>query len=278
MTKVSIRAHRFSILCAVAAVASLGWSPLQALAADGPTDAIGSTLDATVDPVVTTVSTVSSTVDPVSNTVSSTVDTVSDTVSSSVDTVSDTVSSSVDTVSDTVSSSVDTVSDTVSSSVDTVSGTVSSSVDTVSGTVGDTTTAVADGSVGSDGQADQSTAATGTSPFRSSSGQQVAATGLRSGPHDTAALLADRSGAQSAIGNEGHASCVLAAGTVCETTMTGDTGGSWTRSVAEILRKLLALTGWSFIPWIVALCSFTLVGMLSILRSRDRSGLGSALS
>ena len=222
MTKVSIRAHRFSILCAVAVVASLGWSPLQALAADGPTDAIGSTLDATVDPVVTTVSTVSSTVDPVSDTVSST-------------------------------------------------------VDTVSGTVGDTTTAVADGSVGSDGQADQSTAATGTSPFRSSSGQQVAATGLRSGPYDTAALLADRSGAQSAIGNVG-ASCVLAAGTVCETAMTADTGGSWMRSVAEILRKLLALTGWSFIPWIVALCSFTLVGMLSIFRSRDRSGLGSALS
>ena len=267
MTKVSIRAHRFSILCAVAAVASLGWSPLQALAADGPTDVIGSTLDAPVDPVVTTVSTVSSTVDPVSNTVSST-----------VDTVSDTVSSTVDPISNTVSSTVDTVSDTVSSTVDPVSNTVSSTVDTVSGTVGDTTTAVADGSVGSDGQADQSTAATGTSPFASSSGQQVAATGLRSGPYDTAALLADRSGAQSAIGNEGHASCVLAAGTVCETAMTGDTGGSWTRSVAEILRKLLALTGWSFLPWIVALCSFTLVGMLSIFRSRDRSGLGSALS
>ena len=49
MTKVSIRAHRLSVVCAVAAVVSLGSSPLQAFAADGMTDAVSST---TIDSLI----------------------------------------------------------------------------------------------------------------------------------------------------------------------------------------------------------------------------------
>ena len=76
------------------------------------------------------------------------------------------------------------------------------------------------------------------------------------------------------IGDEGHAACVAGVGTACQS-LEG-TGGSWTRSVADIIRKLLALTGMSALALFVLACCLTLAGAVALYRSRDRSELGSA--
>jgi hypothetical protein len=54
------------------------------------------------------------------------------------------------------------------------------------------------------------------------------------------------------------------------------TGGSWTRSVADIIRKLLALTGMSALALFVLACCLTLAGAVALYQSRDRAELGSA--
>jgi hypothetical protein len=76
------------------------------------------------------------------------------------------------------------------------------------------------------------------------------------------------------IGDEGHAACVAGVGTACQS-LEG-TGGSWTRSVADIIRKLLALTGMSALALFVLACCLTLAGAVALYQSRDRSELGSA--
>ena len=63
-------------------------------------------------------------------------------------------------------------------------------------------------------------------------------------------------------------------GTACQSL--DGTGGSWTRSVADIIRKLLALTGMSALALFVLACSLTLAGAVALYHSRDRSELGSA--
>jgi hypothetical protein len=278
MEKASIRAHRFSVLCAVAAVVSLGWSPVQAFAADEPIGAVGSAASTVADPItdiVTTTTdpivmgTTTDTVDTVSNTASGTVDTVSGTTSGTVDPVSGTASGAVDTVSNTASGPVDTVSGTTSGTVDPVSGTASGAVDTASGTASGTVgtgsavsggkTPAIQGAVGSVGsasrvpltQAREAAATDITSASRSSSGQEAAA-----------------------IGDEGQASCVAAA-TACQT-MDSNAAGSWTRSVADIIRKLLALTGGDLFPWIVASCVLTLAGVILLYKAKNRSEFTSA--
>lgn len=238
MTKAAIRAHRFSLLCVIAAAESVGWSPSQAFALDGPLDPAASTVVGVTDPVLNA-------------------------------------------VTSTTSGPIDT-SNTAPGPVDTVTNTASGGAGTVSNTVGDATTAV-NGAVGgaqASAQAVQLSAVTGaTSPSRFSSGQQAAATDrsalrLPQSLQDDLVLLAERSQAESAIGDEGHASCVAGVGTACQTR--DGAAGSWTRSVANIIRKLLALTGWGLLPWVVASCFLTLAGMLFLYQSRDRSELGSA--
>jgi hypothetical protein len=164
--------------------------------------------------------------------------------------------------------------------VDATTGTV----DTVSNTAGITTAAV-DGVVGSLGsgmqagpaQADQSSATTGSaSPLRFSSAQQIAATGrlplrLPQGLQEDLVLLAQRSRAEMVIGDQGHDSCIALVGIACQTTTEGDAPSSWTRSVADIIRKLLALTGGSVLFWILASCFLTLAGMISLYEARNRS-------
>ena len=73
----------------------------------------------------------------------------------------------------------------------------------------------------------------------------------------------------SAIGDEGHQACVAPASTGCQ--MGGSAPGSWARSVADIIRKLLALTGGSVLFWILASCFLTFAGMLSLYEARDRA-------
>jgi phage-related protein len=288
MARGSVRAHRFSIICAAVAVVCLGWAPSQAFAADGvahatvlsttdPLDSVTSTIIAPVDTVTNAVTqTAPSPVDTVTNTVSNTapspVDTVTNTVSN---TVAHTPPSPVDTVTNTVSqtapSPVDTVTNTVSGTVDTVSNTTTGTVSTTgSGTV-DTVSGKAFGTAS--GTLGHATAAAGTE-------QQTAATGrpelLRPLSRDDLVLLAQRTQAESSIGDQGHATCVAGVGASCQTVE--GSGGSWTRSVADIIRKLVALTGMSAMTWFVVACLLTLAGMVALYQSRDRSGFRSARS
>jgi hypothetical protein len=57
-------------------------------------------------------------------------------------------------------------------------------------------------------------------------------------------------------------------GTTCQS-LEGS-GGSWTRSVADIIRKLLAFTGMSALALFALACCLTLAGAVALYRSRDR--------
>jgi hypothetical protein len=277
MAKGSIGAHRLSIMCATVVVVSLGWAPSLAFALDVPIDpapvttAVTPVVSAvTPDPVETITNTVSNTVpnpvDTVSNTTSDPVDTVTNTVSNTAsgvtDPVSNTVSGATDTVSNTASAAVGTVSNTASGATDTVSNTASGAVGTASeagGTLKTVNGATAAGTIAGVGPAEAS-----STP---QAGQLSAMAGwsprLPSGASDV-----------NPIGDEGHAACVAGVGTACQS-LEG-TGGSWTRSVADIIRKLLALTGMSALALFVLACCLTLAGAVALYQSRDRAELGSA--
>ena len=80
------------------------------------------------------------------------------------------------------------------------------------------------------------------------------------------------------IGDQGHESCIALVGISCHTTTEDDAPSSWTRSVADIIRKLLALTGGSLLFWILASGFLTLAGMISLYEARDRLGFWSVRS
>ena len=173
MTRTSNRAQRFSVMCAVAAVVALGWSPLQALADDGAIDAVGSTVDgateqvadtvtAAADPVGAVSGAASGTVEAVATAIPDPVDAVSDaasgtaeavatTIPDPVDAVSDAASGAVDKVSDAASGAVDKVSDAASGAVDKVSGAASNTVDKLSGAASNTVDKVSGAASGAAG-------------------------------------------------------------------------------------------------------------------------------
>jgi hypothetical protein len=238
MAKGSIGAHRFSVICATVVVVSVGWAP-QAFALDVPIDPTPVTT--AVTPVVSTVT--STTPDPV--------DAATNTVSNTVDTVSNPVPSPVDTVTNTVSGAIDPVTNTVSGVVGTASGAGGTLTSVNSATTAGTIAGVGPAGTSSTPQAGQLSAMAGWSPR------------LPSGAYDV-----------NPIGDEEHAACVAGVGTACQS-LEG-TGGSWTRSVADIIRKLLALTGMSAPALFVLACCLTFAGAVALYRSRDRSELGSA--
>jgi len=182
----------------------------------------------------------------------------------------------------------DPILDATSGTVDTVTTTGSNAVDTSSNTAGNT--AAVDGVVGGLGtqagltQAVQISAPAGSaSPLRFTSAQQTAATQLSplrlpQGLQEDLVLLAQRSGAETVVGDQGHESCIALVGVACQTTSEGDAPSSWTRSVADIIRKLLALTGGNLLFWILASCFLTLAGMISLFEARNRSELWSLRS
>ena len=254
MAKGPIGAHRFAIMCATVVVVSLGWAPSQALGLDVPIDPAPVTT--AVTPVVTAVtSTTSDPVDTITNTVSNTAsgvtDPVSNTVPNPVETVSDTASGAIDPVSNTASGAVGTVSNTASGAVGTASGVAATHKAVNSATAAGTIAGVGPAATSTTPQAGQMSATAGWSPR------------LPSGAYDV-----------SPIGDEGHAACVAGVGTACQS-LEG-TGGSWTRSVADIIRKLLALTGMSALALFVLGCCLTLAGAVALHQARDRSDLGSA--
>ena len=256
MTKGSIRAHRFSIMCAAVVVVSLGWAPLQAFALDVPIDPTPVTT--ATAPVVTSVTrTTSEPVDTVTNTVSNTVPNPVDPVSN---TVSDTATNPVGTVTNTVSGATDPVSNTVPGSVGAISNTAPGAVNTASGAG---TVKAADGATATATISGVGPAATSSTPQAGQLSAMVGwSAGLPSGAYDV-----------SPIGDEGHAACVAGVGNACQS-LEG-TGGSWTRSVADIIRKLLALTGMSALALFVLACCLTLAGAVALSQSSDRNRVGS---
>lgn len=265
MEKGSVRAHRVWIMCAAIVVVSLGWTPSQAFALDVP-----------IDPTPVTTTVVTTVTNTVSDTAPNPVDTVSGTVPEPVDTVSNTVANPVDTVSNTVPNPVDTVTNTVSGSapdpVDTVTNTASG---TVSNTIGDVTAAAGSATAQTTQPVSSLTGATALSGTSSSRSTATSGSGfLRPMSQDDLVMLGQRNQAPSSIGDEGHTTCIAGVGTACQS-LEG-TGGSWTRSVADIIRKLLALTGMSALALFVLACCLTLAGAFALYRSRDRSQLGSA--
>ena len=280
MIKASNRAHRFSVMCAVATVVSLGWSPLHALADDGAIDAVGSSADGATDQVVEEVAATADPVEAVSDGASSPIEAVTTTTSDPIDTVSNAASNTVDTVSNTASGTVDTVSNTASGTVDTVSNTASGAVSNVSGAVGDTTAGVGgsaagvtSGSLNGAGQANVTAAATSSTPLFSS--QRAAADRRSTGTtprsiHDDLVLLAQR-GRAPALDTQGPGSCASTVSADCETTAADDAPGSWEGSVASVIQKLLALTGSGLMSWIAASCILTVMGALALRETRKRS-------
>ncbi|HEX6580365.1 MAG TPA: hypothetical protein VF195_05800 [Actinomycetota bacterium] len=244
-------------------VAALGWAPAQALAADGPIDPLLGSVAETTSGAADLVDPVQGTVDQAAETVSSTADTLSDPLPDPVDEVVDTTSDTVDGVSGTTSGTVDPVSDATSGTVDAVAGSTTDVVGGVTGAIGTTDSGLSDPSL-------PTGASVGGEPGASSAGSSVSdGTGeasstraMESGPSGGAALLEAREGAVPAS-DIGTTPCVTVTPTTCETT-SQTAQDSLAGRVAEIIRKLLAFTGWGALPWIVAALVLSIVGIAAV--------------
>lgn len=269
MRSAAVRALRRTLISVVVTVAALGWAPGQALAGDPPVDPLlGSVAQTTsgaadlVDPVQGTVDQVQGTVDQAADTVSNTADTLSDPLPDPVDEV-------VDTTTDTVEDVVDPVSDATSGTVDAVAGSTTDVVGGVtnalgtaaSGTSG-SSTLPAGASVG--GQPGASSAG---SSGRDATGSASSTRAMEFGPSGGAALLEAREGAVPAS-DIGSTPCVTVTPTTCETTSQA-AQDSLAGRVAEIIRKLLAFTGWEALPWIVAALVLSIIGV-AVVRGTGR--------
>jgi hypothetical protein len=264
----AIRTRRFTLISVGVIVASVGWSPAQALAADGPVDPLLGSVTQAASGTADLVDPVEGTVDQAVQTVSSTVQTVPDPLPGTVGQIADTTSNTIDTVADTTSGTVDTVSDTTSGTVDTVSGATSGSVDAVvdstTGLVGGMTTSTPGGSGSSDASGGGTS---GASTARSSTAEGSG----RMGPASSTAMDARHSGAALLEAREGGAPasdigsnpCVMVTPTACETA-NQTAQDSLAGAVADIIRKLLAFTGWGPLPWIAVALGLSIVGAAAV--------------
>ena len=271
-----VRTRRRTLISVVVTVAALGWAPGQALAGDPPVDPLLESVAQTtsgaadlVDPVQGTVDQVQGTVDQAADTVSNTADTLSDPLPDPVDEVVDTTTDTVEEVSGATSGVVDPVSDATSGTVDAVAGSTTDVVGGVtdalgtaaSGTSG-SSTLPAGASVG--GQPGASSAG---SSGRDGTGSASSTRAMEFGPSGGAALLEAREGAVPAS-DIGSTPCVTVTPTTCETTSQA-AQPSLAGRVAEIIRKLLAFTGWEALPWIVAALVLSILGV-AVVRGTGR--------
>ena len=264
----AIRTPRFTLISVGLILASIGWSPAQALAADGPVDPLLGAVTQTASGAADLVDPVQGTVDQAAETVSSTLDTLPDPLPDPVDEVVDTATDTVEGAAGTASGIVDPVSDAASGTVDAVAG---STTDVVGG--------VAD-AIGTTGSGSSSSLPTGASvggkPGASSAGSSVrdrtgsasSTRAMESGPSGGAALLEAREGTDPASGI-GSTPCVAVTPTTCETSSQAGQN-SLAGAVADILRKLLAFTGWGALPWIVAALVLSIVGIAAVRGSGRR--------
>jgi hypothetical protein len=275
MRSAVVRTRRRPLISVVVTVAALGWAPGQALAGDSPVDPLlGSVAQTTsgaadlVDPVQGTVDQVQGTVDQAADTVSNTADTLSDPLPDPVDEVVDTTTDTVEDVSG-ATGVVDPVSDATSGTVDAVAG---STTDVVSGVTNALGTA-ASGTSGSStlpagaSVGGQPGASSAGSSGRDGIGSASSTRAMEFGPSGGAALLEAREGAVPAS-DIGSTPCVTVTPTTCETTSQA-AQDSLAGRVAEIIRKLLAFTGWEALPWIVAALVLSIVGV-AVVRGTGR--------
>jgi hypothetical protein len=247
MRSAVVRTRRRTLISAVVTVAALGWAPGQALAASSPDDPL--------DPV-------QGIVGHAADTVSGTADTLTDPLPDPVDEVVDTTTDTIEGVSDTTSGIVDPVSDATSGTVDAVAGSTTDVVDGVTDALG-----TASGSNGSELPAG---ASVGGEPGASSAGSSVrdrtgsadSTRAMESGPSGGAALLEAREGAVPAS-EIGSTPCVRVTPTTCETTSQA-AQDSLAGRVAEIIRKLLAFTGWGALTWIAVALGLSIVGAAAV--------------
>ena len=85
---------------------------------------------------------------------------------------------------------------------------------------------------------------------------------MESGPSGGAALLEAREGTDPASG-VGSTPCVTVTPTTCETSSQAGQN-SLAGTVADILRKLLAFTGWGALTWIAVALGLSIVGAAAV--------------
>lgn len=270
------RTRRRTLISVVVTVAALGWAPGQALAGDPPVDPLlGSVAQTTsgaadlVDPVQGTVDQVQGTVDQAADTVSNSADTLSDPLPDPVDEVVDTTTDTVEDVSGATSGVVDPVSDATSGTVDAVAGSTTDVVGGATNTLGTAASGTSGSSTLPAGASlgGQPGASSAGSSGRDGTGSASSTRALEFGPSGGAALLEAREGAVPAS-DVGSTPCVTVTPTTCETTSQA-AQDSLAGRVAEIIRKLLAFTGWEALPWIVAALVLSIVGV-AVVRGTGR--------
>lgn len=263
MRSASVRMGRRSIACGVT-VAALAWAPAQALAADGPVDGLlGSAADTTsdiVDPVQGTVDQAAATVSNAAADLSDPVDQVVDTTTDAVAGVSGAPSDVVDPVSDAVSGTVDAVSDATSGTTDAVAGSAGDAVGGVTDTLGTTTS-------GLSGSGSPEGVSAGGAPGASATGSSVRE---RTGSISATAAMGP-GGAMSLEGREGSAPA-------SEVGSSQGADDSLAGAVADILRKLLAFTGWGALSWIAVALGLSIVGVAAVYHGRRRPRLSGSAS
>lgn len=255
MRSVPARTPRRTLVSIAVTVAALGWGPTQAVAADGP-------LDPLLGAVAETTSGAADLGDPVQGTVDQTVDTVSGTT----DTLSDPLPDPVDEVLDTTTDTVEGVSGSASGIVDPVSDATSGTVDSVAGSTTDVASGVTDAVGTPDSGLSDPTLPAGASSAGSSvsdrTGSASSTRAMEFGPSGGAALLEAREGADPAA----------------EVGSSQGAQDSLTGAVADILRKLLAFTGWGALSWIAVALGLSIVGVAAVYHGRRRPRLSGSAS
>ena len=262
MRSAVVRTRRRTLISVVVTVAALGWAPGQALAADSPVDPLLGSVAQTTSGMADLVDPIQGVVDQAADTVSGTADTLSDPLPDPVDEVVDTTTDTVEGVSGATSGAVDPVSDATSGTVDAVAGSTTDVVDGVTDALGTAS--------GSNGSTLPAGASLGGEPGASSAGSSVrdgtgSASSTRAmefGPSGGAALLEAREGAGPAS-DVGSTPCVTVTPTTCETTSQA-AQDSLAGRVAEIIRKLLAFTGWGALTWIAVALGLSIVGAAAV--------------
>lgn len=261
MRSAVVRTRRRTLISVVVTVAALGWAPGQALAGDSPVDPLLGSVAQTTSGAADLVDPIEGTVDQAADTVSGTAENLSDPLPDPVDEVVDTTTDTVEGVSGATSGIVDPVSDATSGTVDAVAGSTTDVVDGVTDALG---TAAA----GSNGSTLPAGASVGGEPGASSAGSSVrdgtgSASSTRAMEFGTSgALLEAREGAGPAS-DVGSTPCVTVTPTTCETTSQA-AQDSLAGRVAEILRKLLAFTGWGALTWIAVALGLSIVGAAAV--------------
>ena len=272
----TIRTRRFMSISVLVFLGSIAWSPVRAVAGDSPVDPL-------LEAVAETTSGAADLVDPVTGPVDQSVDAVSNTADTLSDPLPDPVDEVVDEVVDTTNDTVDGVSDTASGIVDPVSDATSGTVDAVAGGTTDVVGGVTD-ALGTNSGANLPAGASvggkpGTSAGSSVGGRAGSASSTRameSGPSGGAALLEAREGAVPVSDMGSTSPCVAVTPTTCETTSQA-AQDSLAGRVAEIIRELLAFTGWEVLPWIAAVLVLSIVG-IALVRRTGRPSLRDSAS